>query len=90
MGTLVALYKREGLFVDVQLAKYYSCTYVSVLNIAVGSVRERPLFCALFTIQTMFEFILTHPPTIQFEHRGQINVHTLKDTLVFNILVHVS
>ena len=53
-------------------------------------LRERPLFCALFTIRTMFGLILTHPPTIQFEHRGQINAHTLKDTFVFKILVHVS
>ncbi len=53
-------------------------------------LREHPLFCALFTIQTTFRFILAHPPTIQFEHRGQINVHTLKDAFVFTIQVHVS
>ncbi len=43
----------------------------------------------IFTIRTMFGFIVTHPPTVQFEHRGQINVHTLKDTFVFKILEHV-
>ena len=46
------------------------------------TIRERPLFCALFTIRTTFGFILTHPPTVQFEHTGQLNAHTLKDTFV--------
>ncbi len=53
-------------------------------------IRERPLFCALFTIRTTFGLILIDPPTVQFEHRGQLNAHTLKDTFVFRILVHVS
>ncbi len=41
-------------------------------------------------MRTTFGFILTHPPTIQFEHRGQINAHILKDTFVYKISVHVS
>ncbi len=44
------------------------CVYMSAISGAYITVRERPLFCALFTIRTTFRFILTHPPTIQFEN----------------------
>ncbi len=40
-------------------------------------IREHPLFCVLFTNRTTFRFILTHPSTVKFKHRGQIIVHTL-------------
>ena len=34
--------------------------------------------------------IYSDPPTVQFEHRGQINAHTLKDNFIFKTLVHIS
>ncbi len=43
-------------------------------------VREGPLIRALFAIRTTFGFGLTHPPTLQFAHRREINAHA------FNIL----
>ncbi len=49
---------------------------------------ENPLLFALFTILTTFGFILTRPPTVQFEHRGQMHtLKCLKETFIFKILV---
>ncbi len=49
----------------------------SFVKIATNNIREGPLIHAIFKIQTMFRFNLTHLPTLEFEQQRLINKNTL-------------
>ena len=51
-------------------------------------LRKHIDLCAFYNSNNIRMY--SDPPTVQFKHRGQINVHTLKDTFMFKILVRVS